>query len=95
MNIRFNSDRETDLPHIYKHGVTEDEVEDVLLNPDEDRAGRDNSRVAIGQTQNGRYLQVIYIRDPQPNSVFVITAYELTGKPLTAYRRRQRRRGRR
>lgn len=29
MNIRFNTDRETGLPHIYKHGVNEDEVEDV------------------------------------------------------------------
>ena len=95
MNIRFNTDRETDLPHIYKHGVNEDEVEDVLLNPSEDWAGRDNSRIAIGQTQSGRYLQVIYVRDPQPNSVFVITAYDLKGKPLAAYRRRQRRRGRR
>ena len=93
MNIRFSSDQETGLPHIYDHDVSEDEVEDVLLNPGEDRRGRDNSRVAIGQTQSGRYLQVIYIRDPQPNSVFVITAYELYGKPLTAYR--QRRRGRR
>ena len=27
-----------------------------------------------------------------PNSVFVITAYELRGKPLIAYRRRRRRR---
>ena len=95
MNIRFNTDRETGLPHIYEHGVNEDEVEDVLLNPGEDWAGRDNSRVAVGQTQSGRYLQVIYVRDPQPNSVFVITAYDLKGKPLTAYRRRQRRRGRR
>ena len=95
MNIRFNTDRETGLPHIYKHGVNEDEVEDVLLNPGEDWAGHDNSRVAIGQTQSGRYLQVIYVRDPQPNSVFVITAYDLKGKPLTAYRRRQRQRGRR
>lgn len=95
MNIRFNSDQETGLPHIYNHDVDENEVEDVLLNPGEDWAGRDNSRVAIGQTQSGRYLQVIYVRDPQPNSVFVITAYELKGKPLTAYRRRQRRRGRR
>ena len=95
MNIRFNTDRETGLPHIYKHGVNEDEVEDVLLNPDEDWAGRGNSRIAIGQTQSGRYLQVIYTRDPQPNSVFVITAYDLKGKPLTAFRRRQRKRGRR
>lgn len=95
MNIRLNTDRETGLPHIYNHNVDEDEVADVLLNPGEDRAGRGNSRVAIGQTQNGRYLQVVYVRDPQPNSVFVITAYELKGKPLTAYRRRQRKRGRR
>ena len=95
MNIRFNSDQETGLPHIYNHDVDEDEVEDVLLNPGEDRAGRGTSRVAIGQTQTGRYLRVIYLRDPQPDSVFVLTAYELTGKPLTVYRRRQRRRGRR
>lgn len=95
MNIRFNTDRETGLPHIYKHGVNEDEVEDVLLNHGEDWAGRENSRVAIGHTQSGRYLQVIYVRDPQPNSVFVITAYDLNKKPLKAYRQRQQRRGRR
>ena len=29
MNIRFYSDPETGLPHIYNHGVTKDEVEDV------------------------------------------------------------------
>ena len=69
MNIRFNSDQETGLPHIHDHDVSEDEVEDVLLNPGEDRAGRDNSRVAIGQTRAGRYLRVIYLEDPRPNSV--------------------------
>ena len=95
MNIRFYSDPETGLPHIYNHGVTEDEVEDVLLNPGENWQGRRKTRNALGQTQSGRYLQVVYVRDPKPNSVFVITAYELTGKPLTAYRRRQRKRDRR
>jgi hypothetical protein len=30
-----------------------------------------------------------------PEGVFVITAYELTGKPLTAYRRRRHRKGQR
>jgi hypothetical protein len=29
--------------------------------------------------------------DDEPDSVFIITAYELTGKPLLAYRKRQRR----
>ena len=94
MNIRFYSDPETCLPHIYNHGVTEDEVEEVLLNSGEDWLGRRKTRNALGQTQSGRYLQVVYVRDPKPNNVFVITAYELTGKPLAAYRRRQRKRGR-
>ncbi len=74
MNIRFNTDRATDLPHIYKHGVNEDKVEDVLLNPGGDRTGSNNSRVAIGQTRVGRYLRFIYLRDPEPNSIFVLTA---------------------
>ena len=33
MNIRFYIDPETGLPHIYNYSVTEDEVEEVLLNP--------------------------------------------------------------
>jgi hypothetical protein len=94
MNLRFYLDPVTGLPHIYRHGVEEAEVEDVLTRPGEDRPGRDDSRVAIGQTRAGRYLRVIYVPDPLPNSVFVITAYELKGKPLAAYRRRQKRRHR-
>lgn len=90
MNIRFYIDPQTDLPHIYNHNVYEDEVEDILIRPGEDSLGRDGSRVAIGQTQTGRYLRIIYVPDPEPNSVFVVTAYELKGKPLAAYRRRKR-----
>ncbi len=93
MNIRFYIDPETDLPHIYNHDVKEEEVEDVLDSPGEDRPGRDDSRVAIGPTRGGRVLRVIYVRDPQPDSVFVVTAYELSGKPLLAYRRRRRKKG--
>jgi hypothetical protein len=39
MKIRFYLDPETEEPHIYGHGVTEDEVRDVLLKPGEDRPG--------------------------------------------------------
>ena len=92
MVIRFYLDPATGQPHILEHGVDEGEVEDVLATPGEDRPGRDGSRIAIGQTGTGRYLRVIYVPDPQPDSVFVITAYELKGKPLLAYRRRRRRR---
>jgi hypothetical protein len=92
MKVRFFIDPETNLPHIYSHNVTENEVEDVLSQPGEDRPGREGSRVAIGQTKVGRYLRVIYVPDPEPDSVFVITAYELRGKPLLAYRKRRKRR---
>ena len=92
MDLRFYIDPETGLPHIYVHGVQEHEVEDVLTNSGEDRSGSEDSRVAIGQTVGGRYLRVIYVPDTETDSVFVITAYELRGGPLAAYRRRRRRR---
>ena len=74
MNVRFYIDPETEAPHIYKHSVDEEEVVDVLSSPGEDRPGREDSRVVIGKTRAGRYLRVIYIPDPEPESVFVITA---------------------
>ena len=94
MNVRYYIDPTTDLPHIYNHDVSESEVEDVLSGSSEDRPGEDGARVAIGQTSSGRYLKVIYVPETEPEGVFVITAYELKGKPLLAYRRRQRRRSR-
>ena len=95
MNVRFYFDPRTGEPHLLRHGITEQEVEDVLRNPGEDRPAREGSRVALGQSRAGRYLRVIYVADPEPDSVFVITAYELKGKPLVAYRRRRRQKGRR
>jgi len=92
MRIRFYIDPETKLPHIYNHNVNEQEILEVLKNPGEDRPGSEGSRIAIGQTHSGRYLRVIYVPDPEPDSVFVITAYTLKGKPLSAYKQRKRRR---
>jgi len=90
MNTRYYIDPETGLPHIYRHNVSENEVEDVLLKPGEDRLGKEGSRIVMGQTNAGRYLRVIYVPDPETGSVFVITAFELSGKPLIAYKRRRR-----
>jgi Domain of unknown function (DUF4258) len=90
LQARFYIDPVTDLPHIFGHGVTEEEVIEVLERPAEDRNGREGSRVALGQTVSGRFLRIIYVPDPEPDSVFVITAYDLTGKALAAFRRRRR-----
>ena len=62
----------------------------MLERPGEDRPGREGSRVALGQTSAGRYLRVIYVPDPEPDCVFVITAWELRGKPLAAWRKRRK-----
>ena len=90
VTVRFYIDPTTSQPHIYGHDVVESEVEDVLARPMEDRAGRDGSRIALGQTEAGRYLRVIYVPDPAPGSVFVITACELGEKARKALRRRQK-----
>ena len=92
MDLRYYIDPETGQPHIYRHGVAEHEVEEVLRRPIEDRPGREGARVALGQTEAGRYLRVIYVPDPAPGSAFVITAYQLGAKALRALRRRRRRR---
>lgn len=95
MRIHYYIDADTEQLHIYNHGVEKHEVEHVLRHSGEDRPGAMGSRIAIGQTDAGRYLRVIYVPNPEPDSVFVITGYELIGKPLTAYRRRCRRKGKR
>ena len=90
MELRFYIDPETHEPHIYGHEVSEAEVEAVLSRPLEDRPGREGSRVALGTTQEGRYLRVIYVPDPSPDSIFVITAYDLGPKARRALGRRLR-----
>ena len=91
MEVRYHLDPDTGQPHIYGHGVTEREVEEVLRGPGEDTRAARASRRKIGQTMAGRYLQVFYVPDEDPGSVFVITAYEPRGKARSAFRRRRRR----
>lgn len=94
MDIRYYLDPDTQQPHIYGHGVTEAEVEQVMRKSGEDLPAKNNSRMKLGRTDAGRYLQVIYVPDDDPQSVFVITAYELRGKAKQAFRRRRKKRGR-
>jgi hypothetical protein len=94
VEFRYYINPVTGLPHISDHGVTEAEVEWVLAHPGEDGPSSNGSRQAVGQTEAGRYLRVIYVPDEDGDGVFVVTAYPLAGKALQAYRRRRRRRGR-
>ena len=94
MELRFWNDPETGLPHIYDHGVTEEEVQQVMSRPGEEFPGRDRSRIRLGQTLAGRYLKVVYVPDEGRSSAFVVTAFELSTKAKHAFRRRQRRKRR-
>jgi hypothetical protein len=54
MELRFYQDPETGQPLVQNHGVSEQEVQQVLSQPGEDRPGADGSRMALGQTEAGR-----------------------------------------
>ena len=93
MELRFWTDPETGLPHIFDHGVTEEEVREVLARPGLNRRSGGNSRSIMGQTSAGRYLKVVFVPDTEGGG-FIVTAYELRGNGLKAYRRDKRRKKR-
>lgn len=93
MDIRFYIDPDTDEPHIYGHGILEEEVLQVLRGPGEDLPARNNSRMKLGRTIAGRSIKVVYVMDEDKSGVFVITAHELGTKAKKALRKRQRRKG--
>jgi hypothetical protein len=89
MRVRFKIDSDTGFPHCETHGVSPEEVLDILRGPSDQGPSRNGTRAAEGQTRSGRYLRVIFINSDD-GSIFVITAYDLTGKAKAAYRRRRR-----
>jgi hypothetical protein len=91
MQVRFLIDADSELPHIYNHGVKEREAIDIIERPGLLLQGSRGSLVAVGQTAAGRYLRVIYRE--LGDELLVITAFDLRGKALKAYRRRRRGRG--
>jgi len=77
------------LDHIGAHGVSTHEAEQVIENavlPFPEQIGDEKWRV-WGQTSIGRYLQVIFLYDPD-DTVFVIHARGLTDKEKRQLRRR-------
>jgi hypothetical protein len=63
MELRFYIDPETGQPHIYNHGITENEVREVFARTAEDTVADRRSRMRLRQTAAGRYLQAIYSPD--------------------------------
>jgi hypothetical protein len=74
-------DPDGNIRHIEENGLTVEEVEDVLLNPDNDEAlSRSSGRpITFGWTSTGRHVAVIWetVND-DPRMVMVRTAYEVS-----------------
>jgi len=76
--------------HISEHGVSCDEAEAVVRRaraPFPQQIG-DDKLLVMGRGQGDRYLQVIYVLDPD-DAVFVIHARPLTDREKKRYRRRK------
>jgi len=68
MELRFYIDPGTGSPHLYRHHVTEVEVEEVLTQPPEDRVGAEGARVAIGRAAAERKSERRRSRRPRLNA---------------------------
>jgi hypothetical protein len=78
----LEDDPEGNVQHIAEHGVTMDEVEEVISNPDGDlvTANRNPSgnMLTFGFTSAGRYLCVAWEHlDDDPLTIYPVTAYDV------------------
>lgn len=65
------------MAHIAEHGVTPEEVESVVLDPEFTKVSRSSGRpIAFGHTSDGRYIAVVY-EQIDDCTVYPITAYEI------------------
>jgi len=65
--------------HIAEHGITKDEVEEVLMEPEcVDVSRSSGRRIAIGEAAGGRVLLVVF-EDIDECTVYPVTAYEIEG----------------
>jgi hypothetical protein len=88
----LDDDNDGNVQHIREHGVTMDEAEEVLLDPQSSRAPSRTSGLptAFGWTSTGRHLAVVYeIVDDDPLTLRPVTAYDV---PPPAPKKKRRRR---
>ncbi len=79
------------IAHISRHGVEPWEAEEALLDPGRirtpaHRVGRETRQAALGATETGRVLLVVYTR--RKGKVRVVTARDAENREKRRYRRR-------
>jgi uncharacterized DUF497 family protein len=76
----LEDDQNGNVRHIAEHGLTQEEVDDVLMNPDNPTSESESSGepVTFGWTNTGRYIVVVWehVLD-DPWTIRPVTAYEV------------------
>jgi len=75
----LDDDPEGNYAHILEHGVSQEEVEDVLLNRrNPTTASRSTARhMTFGWTHTERHIAVVWeLVDEDPRTIMPVTAYE-------------------
>jgi len=77
----LDDDSEGNVSHCAEHGVTKEEVEEVMENPtDEDVSRTTGYPVVFGSTKRGRHLLIVFERIDD-TTVYPITAYQVPRRP--------------
>ncbi len=73
----LDDDPEGNVQHCAEHGVTKEEVEEVLTNSTDGDTSRSSGRpVSFGDTSTGRHLMIVY-EEIDADTVYPVTAYEV------------------
>jgi hypothetical protein len=94
--VHWDSDDDPggNVHHIARNGVTKEEVEEVLDNHYSDyffSREEPHNPITFGDTTSGKYIAVVFeVVEPDPPTVYPITAYEATprAKPKKGKRKR-------
>lgn len=73
----LDDDPEGNVQHCAQHGVTKEEVEEILENATDTDVSRTSGRpVVFGETSTGRHLMVAY-EEVDADTVYPVTAYDV------------------
>ena len=75
--IIWNEEPGGNLEHIAGHGLTQEDVEEVLFNPvDRDVSRSSGLPIVFGFTTDGRYIMVVY-EQIDDVTIYPVTAYDI------------------
>lgn len=70
-------DPDGNVEHVAEHGLTPEDVNFVLMNPDEIGVSESSGRpIAFGYTGDGRYICVVY-EEVDAMTLYPVTAFEI------------------